>query len=197
MSRRGVLVLAHLAEHPGLTAGELGRALGLGELLRLLRRMEARGQVTAATGPDPAQGRMVSRWSLAPAGTVPPPPRPADPDAARRRERDRRSQRARRVRARGLPVLPGMEAPSLRSRLAGAPDLPGAACRDADPALFFPAEDETAAARYRRQARAMAICAGCPVRARCYQAATDRREPWGIWGGVDFTPVSGAKRRAS
>jgi len=197
VSRRGVLVLAHLADHPDLTAGELGRVLGLAGLPRLLRQMEARGQVIVTTGRDPAQGRAVSRWRVAPPGTVPPPPKPASPGAARQRERDRRSQRARRARARGLHVQPGMEAPSLRSAAASAPVLPVAACRDADPGLFFPAEGETAAARYGRQVKAMAICAGCPVRAECYAAAIANREPWGLWGGVDLEDVPARKRRAS
>jgi WhiB family transcriptional regulator, redox-sensing transcriptional regulator len=32
-------------------------------------------------------------------------------------------------------------------------------------------------------ARAKAICANCPVRGSCLEAAVDRREPWGVWGG--------------
>ena len=195
---RQAAVLEHLEEHPGLTAGELARALGLNaEPYRLLRRLESRARVVAVAALEPSQGRMVTRWRVAPPGTVPPPPPVPDPDAARRRERDRRSQRARRARARGLHVQPGMEAPSLRSVIVAAPDLPGAACRDAVPGLFFPAEDETAAARYGRQAKAIAICAGCPVRAGCYAAALANREPWGIWGGVDFEDVPSGRRRAS
>jgi Transcription factor WhiB len=96
--------------------------------------------------------------------------------AAARRERDRRSARARRARLRGLPAEP----PPL-------PDLPGAACAGADPDLYFPpAHYEEPPARRRRVGKAVAICAGCPVRARCYQAAADRRELTGVWGGVDF-----------
>jgi len=197
VSRRDVLVLAHLAVHPGLTAGELGRALGLSGSLRLLRQMEAKGQVIASTGQDPAQGRTVSRWRVAPPGTVPPSARTASPDAARQRERDRRSQRARRARARGLHVQPGMEAPSLRSAAGPAPDLPAAACRDADPGLFFPAEGERGSARARRVAKAKAVCASCPVRAGCYEGALARREPWGIWGGVDLETETAGRRRAS
>ena len=183
---RQATALAYLEEHPGLTAGELARALGLsGEPYRLLQRLESKGRVVAVTALEPSQGRRVSRWHPAPPGTIPPPV-PADPEGVRRRrERDRLSLRARRARARG---------PVIAAALA-VPDLPGAACRDADPGLFFPAEDETAAARYSRQAKAMAVCAGCPVRARCYQAAAGRREPWGVWGGADFEESRRERRR--
>jgi hypothetical protein len=186
---RQAAALGHLEERPGLTAGELARALGLNaEPYQLLRRLERKGRIVAVTALEPSQGRPVSRWHPAPPGTAPPPPVPADPaEIRRRRERDRVSQRARRARARG-PVIAAVLA---------AADFPGAACRDVDPDLFFPVEDETAAARYGRKAKVMAVCAGCPVRARCYQAAAGRREPWGIWGGVDFTPVPGARRRVS
>ena len=27
------------------------------------------------------------------------------------------------------------------------------------------------------------FCRGCEVRAECLEAALDRREPWGVWGG--------------
>jgi len=174
---RQAVVLAHLEEHPGLTAGELARALGLStEPYQLLGRLKSKARVVAVAAWEPSQGRQVSRWHPAPPGTAPPPAPPSDPaEIRRRRERDRVSQRARRARAR---VTVG-------AALA-APDLPGAACQNADPGLFFPAEDEAAAARYGRQAKAIAVCAGCPVRARCYQAAAGRREPWGVWGGAGF-----------
>lgn len=49
-------------------------------------------------------------------------------------------------------------------------------CRDGDPDLWFaeePADLE----------RAKALCAGCPIRRACLDAALDREEPWGVWGG--------------
>jgi hypothetical protein len=33
------------------------------------------------------------------------------------------------------------------------------------------------------------VCFGCPVRVACLIAATERRELWGVWGGVDFETV--------
>ena len=32
-------------------------------------------------------------------------------------------------------------------------------------------------------ARAKQFCQGCEVRAECLDAALNRREPWGVWGG--------------
>jgi WhiB family redox-sensing transcriptional regulator len=31
--------------------------------------------------------------------------------------------------------------------------------------------------------RAKAFCRACPVREACLEAALERREPWGVWGG--------------
>ena len=62
-----------------------------------------------------------------------------------------------------------------------------AACRNADPALFFGRESEPERDRGRRVAQAREVCFGCPVRVACLEiAATARRELWGVWGGVDF-----------
>jgi len=182
---RRARVLAHLAEHPGLTASELGRALGLARQIdALLRRMEDSAEITATRRWVPHMGRMVRHWQVAPPGTVPP-DRPVSPESVRNRlERDRRSQRARRARARGLYVQPGMEAPSLRSAGTGAPDLPDAACVGADPDLFFAPEAEFMTARRRREAKAKAVCAGCPARRECLAWALDTGQSFGIWGGT-------------
>jgi WhiB family transcriptional regulator, redox-sensing transcriptional regulator len=58
-----------------------------------------------------------------------------------------------------------------------------AACRSADPELFFPvspagpSSDET-------ERRARAVCAVCPVRPECLQFALATRQPYGVWGGM-------------
>jgi WhiB family redox-sensing transcriptional regulator len=192
-------VLEHLAEHPGLTAGELGRVLGIpGQLHEVLHVLEARAQVVRATRWSPSQGRPVSLWRVAPPGTVSAPLPPADPEVARRRrERDRVSQQARRARARGLVIAPGGEPPSLRPVSAAAADLPGAACRTADPDLFFGHDDEDPADRQARERKALAICARCPARAGCYTRAAACGEKWGIWGGINFENSKKKGRQAS
>jgi WhiB family redox-sensing transcriptional regulator len=34
--------------------------------------------------------------------------------------------------------------------------------------------------------RAKSLCRTCPVQQSCLAEATDRREPWGVWGGELF-----------
>jgi WhiB family redox-sensing transcriptional regulator len=57
------------------------------------------------------------------------------------------------------------------------------ACRTADPDLFFPIAVGTALAA-KQVARALLICAGCPVKQQCLDFAMRTREPAGIWGGT-------------
>jgi len=62
-------------------------------------------------------------------------------------------------------------------------------CHENDPDLWFaeaPADLE----------HAKALCAGCPIRARCLAAALEREEPWGVWGGeiIDRGVVVARKR---
>jgi len=56
-----------------------------------------------------------------------------------------------------------------------------AACRHADPELFFP--EGTAGPALQAIAAAKQICFGCPVRARCLDWALDHPAASGIWGG--------------
>jgi WhiB family redox-sensing transcriptional regulator len=52
-------------------------------------------------------------------------------------------------------------------------------CLSNDPELFFaesPADVEVA----------KQLCRTCPVRTSCLEAALERREPWGVWGGELF-----------
>lgn len=53
-----------------------------------------------------------------------------------------------------------------------------AACRDADPELFFSHEEQD-------RERALLYCAACPVRTECLEHALATREAYGIWGGTD------------
>ncbi len=54
-----------------------------------------------------------------------------------------------------------------------------AGCRDLDTALFFSDElDDIAEAKL--------ACLACPVRSRCLDAAVDRGEQYGVWGGHLF-----------
>jgi WhiB family redox-sensing transcriptional regulator len=49
-------------------------------------------------------------------------------------------------------------------------------CHTGNPELWFaesPSDVELA----------KALCGDCPVRAQCLEAALERREPWGVWGG--------------
>ncbi len=57
-----------------------------------------------------------------------------------------------------------------------------AACRDADPDLFFPVGMAGPALRQIEQAKR--ICRACPVQARCLAWALDHGVTDGIWGGT-------------
>jgi WhiB family transcriptional regulator, redox-sensing transcriptional regulator len=57
-----------------------------------------------------------------------------------------------------------------------------AACRSADPELFFPVSDSGPSLT--QAAEAKAICAGCPVRRQCLSFALRTRQVHGIWGGL-------------
>jgi WhiB family transcriptional regulator, redox-sensing transcriptional regulator len=56
------------------------------------------------------------------------------------------------------------------------------ACVSADPDLFFPVSPNGQAAR--QAARALRICAICPVRRECLEFALSINEMEGIWGGT-------------
>lgn len=60
----------------------------------------------------------------------------------------------------------------------------GAACRGRDTATFYHPDNERGPARVRREARAKAICASCPVIDECRRWALSTREPYGVWGGL-------------
>lgn len=58
-----------------------------------------------------------------------------------------------------------------------------AACRGADPAVFFPTTPESPVAREAQTRQAKAVCRRCPVVAACLDHALRAREPYGVWGG--------------
>lgn len=59
-----------------------------------------------------------------------------------------------------------------------------AACRGIDTSMFFHPENERGPSRVRREMRAKAVCAACPVIDNCREWALAAREPYGVWGGL-------------
>jgi WhiB family redox-sensing transcriptional regulator len=59
-----------------------------------------------------------------------------------------------------------------------------ASCRGLDTATFYHPENERGPSRVRREMRAKAVCAGCPVVESCLRWALQAREPYGVWGGL-------------
>jgi WhiB family transcriptional regulator, redox-sensing transcriptional regulator len=66
-----------------------------------------------------------------------------------------------------------------------------AACRSADPDLFFPGSS----AAQKQIARAKVICAECRVRRECLEFAVTRDQNYGIWGGTTPEDRQRARRR--
>ena len=77
-----------------------------------------------------------------------------------------------------------MSASAVTARPAdGRPDWRSdAACRDADPELFFPDGDISSARAQVKTAKL--ICRGCPVSATCLNWALASGQEAGIWGGL-------------
>jgi WhiB family redox-sensing transcriptional regulator len=99
--------------------------------------------------------------------------------------------------ARSLAIVPGEDASPSRGGLRMLPprrevhaDLAewqwqtDAACRRADPDLFFHPWGERDPSRSRRDAAAKAVCAACPVQLPCREVALATYEPYGVWGGL-------------
>lgn len=57
-----------------------------------------------------------------------------------------------------------------------------AACRSAEPDLFFPVSANGRSTVEAEQAKA--VCARCPVRRECLQFALATRQAHGVWGGM-------------
>jgi WhiB family redox-sensing transcriptional regulator len=64
--------------------------------------------------------------------------------------------------------------------------------------FYPPSGGERKRQRIAREARAKAVCAGCPVRIQCLDYAVASGERYGVWGGLtsDERP-GGAQRRVS
>ncbi|MFI9327805.1 WhiB family transcriptional regulator [Kitasatospora sp. NPDC052868] len=76
-------------------------------------------------------------------------------------------------------------------------DLRGAACTGADPDLFFPDDDTGKDVDGWAGRRAKMICAGCPVQSLCLGMALERREPYGIFGGLNAGERRALHRRTT
>ena len=61
-----------------------------------------------------------------------------------------------------------------------------AACKEADPSIFFPYDPDTDEPLEIEEtsAAAKAWCSMCPVSEECLEEALDKREQRGIWGGM-------------
>lgn len=59
-----------------------------------------------------------------------------------------------------------------------------AACRDADPALFFAPGKESPSQREAREWKAKAICSGCRAKPGCLDYALTTSQEDGVWGGL-------------
>ena len=70
-----------------------------------------------------------------------------------------------------------------------------AACRFADPELFFPMSPSGPSLDQIERARA--ICATCPVRRECLQFALATRQAHGVWGGMSEQERGAAAPRAA
>jgi WhiB family transcriptional regulator, redox-sensing transcriptional regulator len=177
-------VLAHLAEHPGLSTHEIASALGGGrggDYHRLLTDMQRKGELLLDRQPRPSRG-LAKVWFAAPPGTSP--VHIPDPDKENKRRRDREYKRRQRALARGEnPAEAVTRQPWRRLNLpVAAADLGDwrarAGCRNADPDLFFSSEPAAIA-------QAQQVCAGCPVRRQCLEYAEANDEQFGVWAGID------------
>ncbi|HSF87748.1 MAG TPA: WhiB family transcriptional regulator [Acidimicrobiia bacterium] len=65
-----------------------------------------------------------------------------------------------------------------------------AACRDADPDVFFPSNKS-------EEREALALCAMCPVINECQDYSMDARETFGVWGGLTEKQRKLALRRSA
>ena len=65
-----------------------------------------------------------------------------------------------------------------------------ALCAQVDPELWWP--DKGGSSRDAKR-----VCGRCPVRDQCLQAALERGEPYGVFGGLTFTERKAIRRTAA
>lgn len=58
------------------------------------------------------------------------------------------------------------------------------ACRELPSEMFFHPDGERGPSRRRRENKALAVCATCPVIEQCRNQALKIHELYGIWGGL-------------
>ena len=185
-------ILAQLAERPGQTSYELAAALGYGKpdshrIDEIVRRLWNDGALVAGTVYRPGMGRRARIYYIAPPGTRPRLTVETPERAERRRASNRASKARARARAAGKPVKPrGARHLTVPAAASIGRDSERAACRDADPDLFFGPGSEWPKARAVRVAKARAYCLACPIRLACLELARANRETYGVWGAVDF-----------
>lgn len=68
----------------------------------------------------------------------------------------------------------------------------GAACREADPGLFFPVGVTGLAGV--QIADAKAVCQRCGVREECLEFALQTNQEYGVWGGLSEEERRGIRR---
>ncbi|WP_051830062.1 MULTISPECIES: WhiB family transcriptional regulator [Streptomyces] len=77
-------------------------------------------------------------------------------------------------------------------------DLRGAACTGSDTNLFYPDPEEMGPETAEwAERRAKMMCAGCPVKSMCLADALERKEPHGIFGGLNERERNSLLRRAA
>lgn len=59
-----------------------------------------------------------------------------------------------------------------------------AACAGLDTSIFYQGDNERGRSVRRRERKAKAICAQCPVIRECLRDALANHEPYGVWGGM-------------
>jgi WhiB family redox-sensing transcriptional regulator len=183
-------ILAEIAGRPGRTAYEVAAALGYGKpgsrrIERIVRQLWDSGALVAGSAFRPALGREARIYYIAPPGTRPRLTAETPEQAERRRASARASKARSRARNAERIGKPRRDYRTTTKTGLGR-QVQVAACRTADPDLFFGPVGEAPESRGRRVAQARAVCFSCPIRLACLEVARANREVYGVWGGVDF-----------